>query len=197
VPAAQTPAAFEGTPVDLVIDALLGNPREDVDFSLSCTSLQPEVPNQVDARNPSPGLPSPDKFEWIKRKHGLSALTTANNVFDSDDSAEYAQIFDQRHKHHKNDGDAGHDHVRHSARDNNRDYYRHRDAVNVPSQPPQPSNLTQLGGGSLFRISLTTDDANCNGSLTQDDFKSWGELSMNNAMSVRGARCDCTLEGMH
>jgi hypothetical protein len=199
VPAAKTPAAFAGTPINLVIDALLGIPREDVDFSLSCTSLE-KVQSEGDARDaaPSPGLPSPDKFEWIKHKHGPFAHITENpeTLFDSDDSTYYAQLFDQRRKHHKTDRDTGHDHVRQSDRDDKRGYHRSdsngnrdyghsdrdddRDAVDTPSQPPQPSNLTQLGGGSLFRILLTTADENLNGSLTQDDFKSWGKLSLSN-----------------
>jgi hypothetical protein len=89
VPAIRSPAAFEGTPVALVLDIFLGKPTEDVDFDLSCTSLQ-GPPARGNARGthkpePSPGIPSPNKFRWIKPKRSPAHIFPARWRGDDND----------------------------------------------------------------------------------------------------------------
>jgi hypothetical protein len=161
VPAAQSPAAFKGTLVELLLDALLGMPTRDVDFALSCTSLeQPGLPDG----GASNGVPAPDKFQWIKPKRPsthaeiLRARRHANN---GDDSGNYAQR--QRRQHYRSTDNMGQGHD------------LHHNATFAPTQPPIASALAQEFEFTSFLISLTTDDVKLNRSLTQADFANWGE----------------------
>jgi hypothetical protein len=173
VRAVKSPAAFEGTPVELVLDTLLGWPTNDVPFDLSCTSLQLTGSGTFPGNVSFPKTPSPDSFEWIKRKRhaadsAVSALLERWHG-EADDSSYY-----ERHPHRRNrsSADAGYEHPR-----NSDVYGRHHHSHNnghAPEQPPQSSILEQLDNAGVFSLSLSTDDVTLNGSLTQADFTNWG-----------------------
>jgi hypothetical protein len=178
VPAAHSPVAFEGTPVELLLDALLGVPTQDVDFDLSCTSLQ-----KGDARNPgpSPDKPSPDKFEWIKPKRPTARIAEFEDAFlahwqgDGDGSSNNIRRPLWHHQQFKTSDETDHDYSRRAVDD--RSYHSQRHDASyapVPAQPPPSSSLEARDAGYLF-ITLSPNDINLNGSFTQPASTNWGE----------------------
>jgi hypothetical protein len=188
VPAAHSPAAFEGTPVELLLDALLGIPTEDVDFDLSCTSLQKHDNGGGLPAKSSPGTFSPDKFEWIKPKgHSARIAGLREDMFlahwqhNDDESVEYAQHPRWHQQLGRDDASTGDRHYEYSRRsddgsDGSDDDRHHRDASYVPAQPPQSSSLKAYDDAYLF-INLSPNDVNLNGSFTQPASTNWGEHS--------------------
>jgi hypothetical protein len=115
VRAIKSPAAFEGSAVDLVIDTLLRWPSEVVDYYLSCTSLQVLQPGKTGGApniRPSPDARSPDNFEWIKRKRH-SAHTAAGMFlarWQGDDGNQYDDYAQRPYRPHSIADNLGYQH---------------------------------------------------------------------------------------
>jgi hypothetical protein len=99
---------------------------------------------------------------------------------DAEQNDNYAQHPHQRHPKYSSSEESDHGHTRHTDGRHDHD----QDDTYAPVQPPQPSSLVEGFSGSNFVITLTTDDVNLNGSLTQAAFKNWGELCLSSQPTV-------------
>lgn len=174
VAAIQSPAAFEGTVLDLVMDALLGRPTEDVDFYLNCTALdgqKRESTGGAPGTRPFPGMSAPDKFKWNQPHrpavHSDAHIEHARWRGDDDElgNDDDERPYQSDPRHYRNPGHHGAHH-----------HHSHQDPKHAPNQPPKPSVLVQSNNYSVFQMELATDDVNLSGALSGAAFSSWSEL---------------------